>query len=173
MEDEAARRPAEPGWVDDSDVSQLAQRIRVGPQELVRAIGGPWHVAWRVPEDEVQAPGTLYIGRVGPTVAILLSNDVDPTLRIGAARGQWVGPATLQWRIGSESSSVTTPPAAAEAAAVDSFLAGLRQLVDAAFAASCSTLVLCRYCGVQVGPAHAMGDERCAGCAARLFGITY
>jgi hypothetical protein len=160
-------------WIDETDTTQLAQRMRVGPLELAEAIGGPWHVVSRIDERESEEPGTLLVGRAGPIVAILVSDDVDPVVTVGHAVGHWPGPGTLQWSITDALASFDTPPAGAPSADVDRLLADLGAAVDAAFDRSRSTLVICRYCGGLVAPEHATGDELCSGCASSVFGIVF
>ncbi len=155
------------------DVTQLAQRLRVGPGELTRAIGGPWHVAWRIPEREIERPGTLLVGRAGPSVALLVSDDADPLVTVGHAVGQWHGPATLQWSVDEVTEVLQTPSRDAPSGDVDGFLAALEEAVDAAFAETRSRLVLCRYCGSLVAPEHALSDDTCHGCGSQVHGIVY
>ena len=52
-------------WIDESDTTQLSQRLRVGPRELLESIGGPWQVVERFSEHEMERPGTLFVGHVG------------------------------------------------------------------------------------------------------------
>ncbi len=160
-------------WIDETDTTQLAQRLRVGPNELIRAIGGPWRVSWRIPELEQEQPGTLFIGRAGPSVAILVDDDGPPVVDVGTVRGRWQGPTTLQWMLDERTGTVEVPPATAPSTAVDLLLEELRSAVDAAYERAAPSLVTCRYCGSLVAPAHSMGEERCAACGTAIFGIQY
>jgi len=166
------RRRPQPMWVDETDLTHLAQRLRVGPGELLDAVGGPWYVVPRDESDEVVHPGTLFVGRVGPSVGILIDDD-DRLLRVGPASGQWHGPATLRWAIAGPAEVLAVPGAGADAVEVDALLAGLGEIVDSVAAEQAHRLVTCRYCGSVVAPEHALGDELCQGCGSRVFGIVY
>ena len=74
-------------WIDESDTTQLSQRLRVGPRELLEAIGGPWQIVERFPEHEMERPGTLFVGRAGPSVGILVTDDASPGVSVGMAGG--------------------------------------------------------------------------------------
>lgn len=160
-------------WVDETDATQLSQRLRLGPRELVTVLGGPWRVAWRIPDREAESPGTLFVGRAGPSVAILVTDAADPVVTIGRAVGEWSGPTTLQWSLDEPHLSLTTPTVDAATPEVDEFLARLGRAVDEVAADTRASLVLCRYCGSLVAAVHAMGDERCARCGTEIFGIVY
>jgi hypothetical protein len=160
-------------WIDESDTTQLAQRLRVGPRELIESIGGPWQVSERIPEHEMEQTGTLFVGRAGPSVAILVSDEVDPAVRIGAAIGHWQGAWPLLWTLTEPTVSLVTPSRTAPSAEVDRFLVELREAVDAAAAAKAPTLVVCRYCGNLVAPEHAIDESTCHGCGSSVFGIVY
>ena len=160
-------------WIDESDTTQLSQRLRVGPRELLESIGGPWQVSERIPEREMESSGTLFVGRAGPSVAILVSDDPDPDVRIGVAVGQWQGAWPLLWSLTDETALLRTPPRDALSAEVDAFLADLQRAVDAAAALKARALVVCRYCGALVAPEHAVGEELCQACGANVFGIVY
>lgn len=160
-------------WVDDSDATQLSQRLHVGPRELVDAVGGPWFVVRRSSEEEIAEPGTLFVGRAGPSVAILVSDDPVPEVAAGQAVGTWPTPATLEWSLGEPAVRLRAVPPQAPDAEVVTFLERLGGAVDDAFAAKRPQLVICRYCGALVAPEHALGDEMCHGCGSRLLGIVY
>jgi len=160
-------------WTDETDATQLSQRLRLGPRELITVLGGPWRVAWRIPDREAESPGTLFVGRVGPSVALLVTDAVDPVVTVGRAVGEWSGPTTLQWSLDQPVLTLTTPAAGAPAGEVDGFLARLGRAVDDVAEDVRGSLVLCRYCGDLVSPVHAMGDERCARCGSEIFGIVY
>lgn len=160
-------------WIDETDTTQLAQRLRVGPLELIQAIGGPWRVATRVPELEQEQPGTLFVGRTGPSVAVLVSDGTDPVVAVGTAAGHWQGPSTLQWTLGALVRTCEVPGRDAPSFEVDRLLELLRDAVDSAYLAALPTLVTCRYCGSVVAAALAEGDERCASCGSAIFGIVY
>lgn len=160
-------------WIDDSDATQLSQRLHVGPRELVDAIGGPWHVVQRPPEDESSAPGTLFVGRAGPSVAILVDDDPVPHVEVGTAQGRWSDPGTLEWSLAGPIVRLRAVPPHASDDEVSAVLELLGGAVDDAFAAKRSTLVICRYCGALVAPEHALGDQMCHGCGSRLLGIVY
>ncbi len=166
------RRRPQPMWVDETDLTQLAQRLRVGPGELLSAIGGPWFVMRRDESDEMLRPGTLFVGRAGPSVGILI-DDGDRLLRIGPSSGQWHGPATLRWAIVEPIVELAVPGVDAAAADVDALVARLGTTVDAVAAEQAARLVTCRYCGSVVAPEHALGDELCQACGSRVFGIVY
>ena len=59
-------------WIDGTDLTQLAQRLRVGPRELIEAIGGPWRSAWRLPDAEDGMPGTLFVTKRTTTIASII-----------------------------------------------------------------------------------------------------
>ena len=160
-------------WVDDTDATQLAQRLRVGPRELVEAIGGPWHVAERFPEHEMEQTGTLYVGRAGPSVGILVSDDVDPRVTVGLAAGEWQGPHPLLWTVLPPRRTLAVPPAGAPMRDTDDLLAELADAVEEAARAKAPTLVVCRYCARLVAPEHAFDEDRCHGCASRFLGVVY
>jgi hypothetical protein len=160
-------------WIDESDATQLSQRLHLGPRELVEAIGGPWHIVQRSPEGEIAAPGTLFVGRAGPSVAILVGDDPIPEIVVGTAEGNWPDPGTLEWAMGRPVVRLQSVAPQAPDADVAVFLGRLGEAVDDAFAAKRPSLVICRYCGVLVAPEHALGDEMCHGCGSRMLGIVY
>ena len=160
-------------WTDDSDATQLSQRLHVGPRELVEAIGGPWHIVRRSPEGEISTPGTLFVGRAGPAVAILVGDDPIPEVSVGTAEGGWPDPGTLEWTMGRTLVRLQAVAPQAPDPVVAVFLERLGDAVDDAFAAKRPSLVICRYCGALVAPEHALGDEMCHGCGSRLLGIVY
>lgn len=160
-------------WIDESDATQLSQRLHVGPRELVEAIGGPWRIVQRSPEDEASAPGTLFVGRAGPSVAILVDDDPVPQVTVGIAEGRWRDPGTLEWSLGGPVVRLRAVTVHATDAEVATLLERLGGAVDDAFAAKRPSLVICRYCGALVAPEHALGDEMCHGCGSRLLGIVY
>lgn len=166
------RRRPHPMWVDETDLTQLAQRVRVGPGELLEAIGGPWFVMRRDESDEVLHPGTLFVGRAGPSVGILV-DDGDRWLRVGPSSGRWHGPAALRWAIVEPVVELAVPEAGADPAEVDDLVARLGKAVDAVAAEQSRRLVTCRYCGTMVAPEHALGEELCQACGSRVFGIVY
>lgn len=152
------------------DADQLAQRLRVGPRELTRSIGGPWSVAERVPEREIEWPGTLLVGRAGPSVALLVSDDADPEVRVGQAAGEWLGPGRLQWSLHEVNARLVTPVRGAADEDIDDFLARLGAAVEEAAAVGRPRLTACRYCGRLVGPEFAYDDTACYDCGSRVFG---
>jgi hypothetical protein len=160
-------------WHDETDATQLAQRLRVGPRELVEAVGGPWFVVTRDPEREIRSPGTLFVGRAGPSVAILVSDEVDPVVVVAVAEGTWPDPGTLHWEPGRVVATMTVPERTAPAAETDLLLEAMRGAVDAAYAIKAPALVTCRYCGALVAPEHAFGEEACHGCGSAVFGVVY
>ena len=160
-------------WIDESDATQLSQRLHVGPRELVEAIGGPWHIARRSTEGEILAPGTLFVGRAGPSVAILVDDDPVPEVTVGSAEGAWPDPGTLEWAVGGTVVMLRAVAPQAPDADVAGFLERLGAAADEAFAAKRPSLVICRYCGDLVAPEHALGDEMCHGCGSRMLGIVY
>ena len=160
-------------WIDESDTTQLAQRLRVGPRELLEYIGGPWQVVDRTDERAIERPGTLFVGRAGPSVAILLSDAADPTILVGVAVGEWQGVWPLLWTIGEPTVALTTPPRDAESEETDDLLDRLGRAVDAAAAAKRPSLVICRYCGALVAPEHALGDDTCHACGTSVLGVVF
>ncbi len=160
-------------WIDDSDTTQLAQRLRVGPRELLEHIGGPWHVVERSPEHEISLPGTLFVGRAGPSVAILVGDDAAPEIRVGVASGEWRGPWPLVWSLAEPIRLLVTPTPDARSEETDALLDHLQEAVDAAASAKASSLVICRYCGALVAPEHALGEELCQACGTTVFGVVY
>jgi hypothetical protein len=118
-------------------------------------------------------PGTLFVGRAGPSVAVLVGSAAAPRVLVGVARGSWLDPGTLRWQVGDPSATLAPPPVGAPSADVDDFLADLRAAVDAAAEAKAALLVTCRYCGALVAPEHALGDQTCHGCGSAVFGIVY
>lgn len=160
-------------WSDETDATQLSQRLHVGPRELVEAIGGPWYIVQRSSEGEISAPGTLFVGRAGPAVAILVDDDPVPQVEVGTAEGRWPDPGTLEWSLSAPTVRLRAVPVHASDGEVAAMLESLGQAVDAAFAAKRPTLVVCRYCGDLVAPEHALGDEMCHGCGTRIHGIVY
>jgi hypothetical protein len=160
-------------WIDGSDTTQLAQRLRLGPKELLETLGGPWQVVRRDTGDEILAPGTLFVGRAGPSVAILVSDDPSPLVEVGVARGAWINPGTLAWSLAEPVETLVTPERDAPSLLVDRFLAALGTAVDAAFAAKAPSLVTCRYCGSLVAPEHALREDTCHGCGTSVFGVVY
>lgn len=157
-------------WVDESDATQLSQRLRLGPRELVVVLGGPWQVAERIPEREAEQPGTLFVGRAGPSVGILVGDDRDPVVTVGRAVGEWVGPTALLWSVDRVEATLVTPESAAPMAEVDAFLARLGAAVDDVATDVRPSLVLCRYCGRVVAPVHAASDDACTACGTALLG---
>ena len=154
-------------------MTQLAQRLRVGPGELRQGIGGPWAVAQRVPEREMERPGTLFVGRAGPSVGLLVSDDVDPVVTVGRPVGEWYDPATLHWSLDDVVAELRTPHRGAADAAVDAFLVMLRDAVESAFDDARAGLVVCRFCGRLVGPEFALADDCCYACGSDVLGIVY
>jgi hypothetical protein len=160
-------------WIDESDTTQLSQRLRVGPRELLEAVGGPWQVVERIPEHEMERPGTLFVGRAGPSVGILVADEASPDVTVGMAVGEWSGAHPLRWSITAPIAHLRTPSAGTPDAETDSLLDDLRAAVDAAAAAKAPALVVCRYCGILVGPEFAFGEDVCMGCATTVFGVVY
>ena len=160
-------------WIDESDTTQLAQRLRVGPRELLEHIGGPWHVVERSSEQEMGQPGTLFVGRAGPSVAILVSDEPSPVVRVGVAVGDWQGSWPLLWSLTEPIGSFRTPERGTPSAATDELLIHLREAVDTAAAVKAPSLVVCRYCGTLVASEHALGEELCQRCGTSVFGISY
>jgi hypothetical protein len=160
-------------WRDESDATQLSQRLNVGPRELIEAIGGPWHVVGRAPEDEITRPGTLFVGRAGPSVAILVSDQPVPQVSVGVAVGRWRDPGTLEWSIGEPTGEVCAVASHASDREVAAMLTSLGQAVDEAFATKRPSLVICRYCGNLVAPEHALGSDICHACGSLVHGIVY
>jgi hypothetical protein len=158
-------------WIDESDTTQLSQRLRVGPRELLEAVGGPWQVVERIPEHEMERPGTLFVGRAGPSVGILVADETSPDVTVGMAVGEWSGAYPLLWTIAAPIVHLRTPAAGTPDIQTDSLLDDLREAVDAAAAAKAPALVVCRYCGALVGPEFALGDELCMGCGTTVFGV--
>ena len=160
-------------WIDESDTTQLSQRLRVGPRELLEAIGGPWQVVERMPEHEMERPGTLFVGRAGPSVGILVADDASPRVVVGMAVGEWAGAHPLLWTIAPPTAHLTTPASGTPAADTDRLLDDLREAVDAAALAKAPSLVVCRYCGALVAPEYALGADLCMGCGSSVFGVVY
>lgn len=160
-------------WIDDSDTTQLAQRLRVGPRELLEHVGGPWRVVDRTPEREREQPGTLFVGRAGPSVAILVSDASSPEIRVGVAVGEWEGSASLLWSLVAPTGALTTPEPGSASGETDDLLARLRDLVDEAARAKSAALVVCRYCGALVAPEYAVDEELCQACGTAVFGIVF
>lgn len=160
-------------WVDDTDATALAQRLRVGPRELVQAIGGPWVVVERFPEHEMEQTGTLFVGRAGPSVSILVGDGIDPEVTVGMAVGEWQGVHALLWTLADPRRDLVVPAASAPARDTDDLLADLAAAVEEAARAKAPTLVVCRYCGRLVAPEHAFDEEHCHSCASRLLGVVY
>lgn len=160
-------------WIDESDTTQLSQRLRVGPRELLEAIGGPWQVVERFAEHEMERPGTLFVGRAGPSVGILVTDDVNPEVSVGMAVGEWVGAHPLLWTIAAPVVHLAAPDPRAEAAETDLLLVELREAVDAAALSKSPSLVVCRYCGALVAPEFSLGEELCMGCGSSVFGVVY
>jgi hypothetical protein len=159
--------------IDETDATELAQRLRLGPQELLRAIGGPWWIVERAPEAEAERPGTLFVGRAGPSVGVLVGEAEASTVLVGLATGRWDGPTSLVWRVVDPMTEVAAPVRGAASSALDAFVEVLRSAVDEAAEAKSPVLVTCRYCGMLVAPEHAFGDDCCQGCAGSLFGAVY
>lgn len=160
-------------WIDESDTTQLSQRLRVGPRELLESIGGPWQVVARFSEHEMERPGTLFVGRAGPSVGILVTDDPRPRVSVGMAVGEWVGPASLLWTIAAPVVRLLVPEHDAADAETDVMLDELGAAVDDAARAKHPALVVCRYCGALVAPEHASGEELCMACATSVFGVVY
>jgi hypothetical protein len=160
-------------WIDESDTTQLSQRLRVGPRELLEAIGGPWQVVERSSEHEMERPGTLFVGRAGPSVGILVTDDASPEVSVGMAVGEWAGAHPLLWTITSPVVHLRTPSPGAADAETDLLLEDLRVAVDSAALAKAPSLVICRYCGALVAPEYALGEELCMGCGSSVFGVVY
>lgn len=95
--------------IDETDTSALAQQLRVGPRELHETIGGPWYVVGRDPGAERERPGTLFVGRAGPSVALLVGSDRVPVVEVGEARGSWIDPGNLLWSVGAPSTMLSAP----------------------------------------------------------------
>ena len=160
-------------WIDETDLTQMAQRLRVGPRELIEAIGGPWFVVRRSFEQEIALPGTLFVGRAGPSVAVLLSDDEVPSVRVGRAEGEWVDPGTLVWSVTEPVVVLASVGREASDAEVAVMLSALTHAIDHAYEAKRPQLVTCRYCGTLVAPEHAVSDDMCQGCGSRILGIVY
>ena len=159
-------------WIDDTDLTQLAQWLRVGPRELIEAIGGPWHTTLRAPDQEIGEPGTLLVGRAGPSVALLLA-ETEPRVVVGRAEGHWQGITSLTWALTHPVGAIGIPAPDALTADVDAFVVALGTMVEDAFADARGTLVICRYCGTVVAPALTVGDRLCSSCGSRIFNIAY
>ncbi len=159
--------------IDETDTSVLAQQLRVGPRELLETVGGPWQVSARDAVDEHVLPGTLFVGRAGPSVAVLVRTGAASEVQVGVARGSWLDPGTLRWQVAEPSTTLTAPPADALPAEVDAFLVDLGAAVDAAAEAKAPQLITCRYCGALVAPEHALGEDTCQGCGTSVFGVVY
>lgn len=121
----------------------------------------------------MERPGTLLVGRAGPSVALLVSDDVDPVVVVGRAVGEWHGPATLTWSVDHVVAELQTPPREAAAGDVDAFLVRLADAVDAAFDAGRGSLVLCRYCGGLFAPEYVVYEDCCQACGSAVYGIVY
>lgn len=160
-------------WIDESDTTQLSQRLRVGPRELLEAIGGPWQIVERLSEHEMERPGTLFVGRAGPSVGILVTDDTSPQVTVGMAVGEWSGVHPLLWTIAAPVVHLSTPEPGAADVDTDHMLDDLRAAVDSAALAKAPALVVCRYCGALVAPEHALGEELCMGCGSSVFGVVY
>jgi hypothetical protein len=160
-------------WNDETDLTQLAQRLHVGPRELREAIGGPWLIVDRDPADEIARPGTLFIGRAGPSVAVLVGDEAVPDVTVGVATGEWPTPGQLVWSLVDPTRPVRSPAAHASDDEVRDFLDAVGHAVDDAFDAKRPTLVVCRYCGDLVAPEHALDDRTCHGCGSAVRGIVY
>lgn len=160
-------------WGDETDLTQLAQRLHLGPGELREAIGGPWFIVDRDPADEISRPGTLFIGRAGPSVALLVSDGAVPEVTVGVATGEWATPGQLFWSLVEATSPVRSPAVHASDDEVRAFLDAVGSAVDDAFDARRSHLVICRYCGTLVAPEHALDDQTCQGCGSSVHGIVY
>lgn len=159
-------------WIDETDLTQLSQWLRVGPRELIEAIGGPWHTTLRAPDQEIGEPGILLVGRAGPSVALLLA-EAESRVVVGRADGQWQGITSLTWALTHPAGAIDIPAPDAPDADVDAFVAALGALVEDAFADARGTLVICRYCGSLMAPALCVGEELCSSCGSRIFGIVY
>jgi hypothetical protein len=154
-------------WRDETDLTQLAQRLHVGPRELWQAIGGPWMIAARPAEDEQERAGTLFVGRSGALVGILVADGVDPAVEVSAVDGMWPGPGALEW---VRRGAVRVADGSGDPA---DLLVALAEAVDATFLRERHRLVLCRYCGRVVGPWYAHDEELCDACAADLRGVVF
>jgi hypothetical protein len=142
---------------------RLAELLGSNTDEVITAIGGPWNEA-RFDGDHKRTDAAMFVGRAGPSVAIL----IDPAIRairIGKAEGEWSGVAELIWRI---SEPKCTFPLGTPVADTD-----LVQAVDDAFAAKRSSLHICRSCGEITAPERAFGSETCMGCSSRYLGVLY
>lgn len=160
-------------WIDETDTTQLSQRLRVGPRELLLAIGGPWHVAERFPEHESEQPGTLFVGRAGPSAGILVGEGPGVEVTVGKAVGEWQGAHPLLWTVIEPLVRVQLPDRDSPGAETDRLLEDLAEAVAAAVAAKRSALVVCRYCGQLVAPEHALDEDTCHACGSGVFGIVY
>ena len=136
----------------------------------MRSIGGPWAVARRIAEREIERPGTLLLGRAGPSVALLVGDEVDPDVVVGRPVGTWPDPATLEWSVVDVEASLRVPHRDAPSAYVDDFLASLGDAVEAVFERVRPSLVICRYCGRIVASELALDDSACYACGAHAFG---
>lgn len=121
----------------------------------------------------MERPGTLLVGRAGPSVALLVSDDVDPVVVVGRAVGQWAGPGSLQWSVSDAHATLSTPARSTVGSDVDAFVEGLGDAVESVFQAARGRLVVCRYCGRLVGPEFALGDDCCYACGSDVYGIVY
>ena len=157
--------------IDSSDTSLLAERLRVGPIEMLKALGGPWYVADRGPLADRDVPGTLFVGRAGPSVAVLVEGSPSTAVRVGGAVGSWPEPGSLEWAPGAHVRTITRPGPEAPVDHVDEFLAEMGAAVDEAAREMAPRLVTCRYCGMVVAAAFSVGAETCEDCGARLFGV--
>jgi hypothetical protein len=159
--------------IDETDTSELAQRLRVGPRELLETVGGPWYVTSRDDGAERERPGTLFVGRAGPSVAVLVGTEESPEVEVGVAVGRWTDPGTLVWDVGTPGVGLTAPGPNAPSTEIDAFLAELGVVIDDASAAKARHLVTCRYCGILVAPELAFGEDSCQGCGTTVLGVVY
>lgn len=138
--------------LDASDATQLAARLRVGPREFARAAGAPWWVGLLAEEQGID--GTLFVGRTGPSVGVLVGPEA---VTVGRVEGVGTEPGDAHWVL-LDAEDLALP-------LDDASLEALGRLVDAAARAQAPHLVWCRYCGGVYAKVFTSGDEACLDCA--------
>ena len=141
--------------LDASDATQLAARLRLGPQEFARAAGAPWWTSLLAEEQGLA--GTLFVGRTGPSVGIVID---ERTMHVGRVEGVPDAGGDPRW--------VLLDAERIELPLDDDSLAALGRLVDAAASAQAPHLVWCRYCGSVLARVFTDGEGACLDCAVEV-----
>jgi len=158
-------------------LAELAALLGVDAGQLLVAAGEPWTAVEESETESDQDPevdGTdgyapLFVGRVGPSVAIKVNRSAHAVV-VGPCAGNWDGVVSLRWSVGEPHGVLGIPSTSPGHA---DFLDQLRAAIDLAARIKASTRVLCQYCGTLTFPEHALDSQTCHGCASTVLGVVY